>query len=269
MKIEENIGYLDIASYLDLMPEDVLFIGADLTRLAMFCMKHGEPFDVNKFIDSFLIRLPQGTLVIPTYTDHLFDGMTFDRSKTKPNIGSLATAAFKRGDALRTSDPFHSVAVWGKHAGLFNSITDHHTFGKDSAFGLLHQLKAKMLRIDVSFDKSFTFVHYCEEQAQVSWRKQVKHRLKIVDKNGQEQWDYFWFYTRRPGYINRLKPLETIFDEENICRTYEFNNIAIKMIDLYTAYNRILCDIKENNGRSLHAFKAQEWLRVTAKKIIT
>ena len=67
---------------------------------------------------------------------------------------------------------------------MFDSITDHHTFGKDSAFGLLHQLKAKMLMIDVSFDKSFTFVHYCEEQAQAPWRKQVKHRLKIADKNG-------------------------------------------------------------------------------------
>jgi aminoglycoside 3-N-acetyltransferase len=231
-------------------------------------MKKGVAFDVNKFIDSFLSCLSQGTLVIPTFTDHLFDGMTFDRSKSKPNIGSLAVAAYKRDDALRTSDPFHSVAVWGKHAALFDSITDHHTFGKGSAFGLLHQLKAKMLMIDVSFDKSFTFVHYCEEQAQVPWRKQVKHRLEIVDKHGQEQWDYFWFYSRRAGYINTFKPLETIFAEENISRTYEFNNIPIKIIDLYTAYDRILLDINENKGRNLHQFSFYEWLRVVAKKIL-
>lgn len=261
------VGYLNIAASLNLKPDDVLFIGSDLTRLAMSCVKQGETFDVNKFIDSFLTQLPQGTLVIPTYTDHLTNGATFNRQKSRPNIGALPVAAFKRKDAIRTSDPFHSMAVWGKHATLFESITERHTFGKDSAFGVLHLLKAKMLMIDVSFDRSFTFVHYCEEQAQVRWRKMVKHRLKIIDGIGEGQWMDFWFYSRKAGFVNSFAPLESVFEEEKLTQIFLFNDIPMKLLDLSRAYDRILQDIYSNQGANIHKFSICQWFMAKGRKI--
>jgi aminoglycoside 3-N-acetyltransferase len=266
--MKEKIGYIDLASSLNLKPDDVLFIGADLTRLAYASAKNRVPFDVNKFIDSFLEQLPNGTLVIPTYTDDFHLGMTFDVRKSKPNIGALAVAAFKRKDAYRTVDPFHSMAVWGKHIPLFESIVDNSTFGTNSAFGLLHQLKAKMLMIDVSLNQNFTFVHYCEEQAKVSWRKNVNHHIHIINHFGVESEVDCIFYTRKMGYINSLDPLETVFEREKIMNITEIFNIPLRMIDLPMAYTSIILDINENNGRNIHQFSIYEWVRILSKRIL-
>jgi aminoglycoside 3-N-acetyltransferase len=266
--MKEEIDYLQIASYIGLKDDDVLFVGADLSRLAMRVAKKGERFDVNKFIDSFLEKLPNGTLIIPTYTDNLKSGMTFDVRKSKPNIGSLAVAAFKRKDAYRTTDPFHSMAVWGKHVPLFESITDKSTFGKKSAFGLLHQLKAKMLMIDVSLNQNFTFVHYCEESAKVPWRKFVTHIINIINYQGIEHTDLFEFYTRKMGFINALNPLEYAFEQEKIIKTIDFQGISLKLISLSYAYDKILQDIHDNHGRKIHKFCPFELIKNIVKKII-
>ena len=55
MKTKGDTGYLDIASSLGLKADDVIFIASDLTRLAFNCMEKGETFDVDAFIDSFIL----------------------------------------------------------------------------------------------------------------------------------------------------------------------------------------------------------------------
>lgn len=268
MILPNDIGYLQIPASLDLKPDDVLFIGADLSRLAMVCAKEGHRFEVNRFIDAFLDQLPDGTLVIPTYTDDFHDGMTFDVRKSKPNIGALAVAAFKRKEAYRTLDPFHSVAVWGKHVPQFAAITDHHTFGKHAAFGLLHQLNAKMLMIDVTMNQNFTFVHYCEEQADVSWRRLKRHRINVVDHQGVSAVGDYWFFTRKKGYVNALDPLEKLFKDEQLLTEYRFRAISLNIICFSVAYSGILQDIVKNKGKKIHKFSGYEWFRVIGKKLL-
>jgi aminoglycoside 3-N-acetyltransferase len=268
MKTEEETGYLKIASSLGLKEDDVVFIASDLTRLAFNCMEKGEVFDVDKFIDSFIAQVPNGSVVIPTFTDNLTQGVTFDVQKSKPNIGALPTAAFKRKEAYRTIDPFHSMAVWGRHVPLFKSSIENSTFGANSGFGLLHQLKAKMILIDVTIKQAFTYVHYCEEHEQAPWRKFVNHQMHIIDHQGAESLQEFRFYTRKPGIINAFYPLEAIFLKENILQIVEIDEIPIGIIDLSKAFDRILQDINENKGRNLHQFSFYEWLRVMAKKIL-
>jgi len=261
------MNYLSIASNIGLCEDDVLFIGGDLTQLALQSAKQKDFFKVSAFIDSFLTQLPNGTLIIPTYTDHLSSGMTFDVQATKPNIGALANAAFKRKDAYRTTDPFHSMAIWGKHVSDFKAISDNHTFGKKSAFGLLHQLNAKMLMIDVTLNQNFTFLHYCEEQAQVPWRKLVKQKINIVNNQRIIPTD-FWFFKRKAGFINALDPLEKIFNDEKIIQTVQINGISLKILDLSTAYNRIIEDIQNNKGKSFHKFTMYEWVRILYHKFL-
>ncbi len=266
--MENKIGYLDIASSLGLIGDEVLFVSADLTRLALLCAKDKIPFNAQLFIQSFIDQLPNGTLVIPTYTDNLVGGMLFDVKKSKPNIGALAVAAFKNKTAFRTSDPFHSMAVWGVHVPLFQSITDKHTFGADSAFALLHQLKAKMVMIDLTLNQNFTFLHYCEEFANVSWRKLVKHKIKVVTDNGGFVEDDFWFFTRIAGFTNALNPLEKILLDEKLITKYEIGGVSVKMLEFSPVFDRIVMDITQNKGRSFSQFTLYEWLRAMKNKFI-
>lgn len=268
MKTKGDTGYLDIASSLGLKADDVIFIASDLTRLAFNCMEKGETFDVDAFIDSFIAQVPEGSVVIPTFTDNLTHGMTFDLRKSKPNIGALPNAAFKRKEAYRTLDPFHSMAVWGKHVPLFMASTENSTFGSQSGFGLLYQLNAKMILVDVTIKQAFTFVHYCEEYERAPWRRFVNHQIHIVDHQGGESMQEFRFYTRKPGVINAFYPLEAIFLKEGILQIIDFDDIPVEIIDLSKAFDRILQDINTNKGRNLHQFSFYEWMRVVAKKIL-
>jgi len=266
IKLEE-ISYVKIAENLNLNPTDTLLIGADLTRLALYCKKNGEKFNISNFIDSFQTILSNGTLVIPTYTDNLKDGDTFNTKTSKPNIGALAMAAFKKENSFRTSDPFHSFAVFGKLKNEFAAINDKSTFGENSAFALLKNNNAKMLMIDIPFNKNFTFVHYCEESTKVSWRKYKKYNITTVNYNNEIDKSEHQFYTRKIGYINHLDPLETIFEKENITTTYLLKSIPLKIFSLSAAYDRIVSDIKFNKGKNIHKFSFYELIRVIGKKI--
>lgn len=266
--MKQKIGYLKIASSLGLKEDDVVFIASDLTRLAFNCMENGESFDGDAFIDSFLTQLPHGSLVIPTYTDDYYDGMTYDVYKSKPTIGALPTVAFNREDGYRTMDPFHSMKIWGKHISLFKSSTENSTFGLNSGFGLLHQLNAKMLLIDVTIKQAFTFVHYTEESMHVPWRELRKHRITTVDCNGDINEDEFLFFTRKKGIINWFFPLQDIFIREGIMEIKTIDEIPIGVVDLPRAHDCMIKDIQENKGRNTHKFSTLEWLRLTSKQVL-
>ncbi len=266
--MKQKIGYLDIASSLGLKEDDVVFIASDLTRLAFDCMERGESFDGDAFIDSFIAQLPHGTIVIPTFTDDYCDGMTYDVRKSKPTIGALPKIAFNRTDGIRTMDPFHSVKVWGKHESLFKSSTEKSTFGANSGFGLLHQLNAKMLLIDVTIKQAFTYVHYCEESAKAPWRKFVNHRINIVDYDGNHCQQVFLFYTRKKGIINWFFPLQSIFLEDGTMKIVTIKDIPIGIVDLSKAYHRIIQDIQQNKGRNTYQFSFFEWGKLTIKQIL-
>ncbi|NRA13614.1 MAG: AAC(3) family N-acetyltransferase, partial [Crocinitomicaceae bacterium] len=109
-------SYTSIASQLPLGKSDILFIASDIKQIALNCRSKGESFDVNAFIESFQEVLSEGTLIIPSYTDYLKNGETFDHSKSKPSTGALSNKVLRRKEFIRSTDPLHSVLAWGKHA---------------------------------------------------------------------------------------------------------------------------------------------------------
>ena len=268
MTIKNDIPFLKIAENLELKRTDHLLMAADLYRLSNFFRKQKERFDVSAFIDSFITYLDKGSLIIPTFTDNLKNGDTFDVSSSKPNIGALAVAAFKKNNGCRTIEPFHSFKAFGALEADFKSINNKSTFGPDSAFALLKKNKAKMLLIDVKYNNSFTFVHYCEEASKAPWRKYVKHNMNIINYDGVCRQQEHFFFTRKRGYLNHLDPLEIIFEKEKISTKFLMNSITFEIIDLEKAYSRIVEDIKNNKGKSLHKFSLHEFAKLTVKSII-
>lgn len=266
--MKSDLSIFDLVKKLPINSEDTLFVSSDLFKLAVACHRQNIEFSANIFLDALLALVPNGTLVIPAYTDNLKSGDRFDILHSKPNTGALSEATFKRSEFIRTSDPFHSFFVAGTQKENFAQLRNQSTFGSDSGFALLHKLNAKALFIDVSLQNSFTFVHYCEEKLKVKYRKLKAHKIHYISNTGQENSITHQFFTRKKGYLNNLHPLEEQLTKNNILKSHLLQNSTLKIANYDELYNFISEDIILNKAKNLHRFSFYEYFRRTAKQIL-
>ena len=102
------VKYLDIASSLGIEKGCVLHISSDISALLLSCMRNGEAFEPDLFIDSFIDAVGgDGVLLFPTYNWGFCSGKTFDCRQTPCDTGILAASALKRKDFKRTGHPIY------------------------------------------------------------------------------------------------------------------------------------------------------------------
>lgn len=259
-------SYLKLAEALPLKDDDILFIASDLHTLAMDAKARGERFDVNSFIESFQKVLSKGTIVIPAYTDNLWNNDTFDIRKSKPTTGAMSNKVFRRTDFSRTSDPLHSVFVWGRDAEEIMALNPDSTFGEDSVFGLLYRKKAKMICIDVHLQNSFTFVHYIEEKLRVKYRKHYHLKINVVDKEGNEDVKSIDFHTKRPWILTDLYELQQSFGADGVKQNFKFGQSKIQYFELGKAHDYVIKYIR--SGKRLYQVDLTHFIKRVVKRII-
>jgi aminoglycoside 3-N-acetyltransferase len=257
--------YTTIPAQLDLKNEDTLFLSSDISAMARVCKSQQTPFQVDTFIEAFQKQLDGGTIVIPAYTDLIQSGDVFDYAKSKPTTGAISNKVMKRKDFIRSKDPLHSVFSWGKFKDEIVSLEDESTFGRNSIFAFLHQNKGKMLIIDVDLQDSFTFVHYVEEQLQVTYRKYYPLRISRIISGEEEKLNVL-FHTKKPGILTDLDALQQTLIQQQIIEVFYWENIPIFLIDLEKAYSAI--DKFLESGGKLHRFELKFYVKCIAKKII-
>jgi aminoglycoside 3-N-acetyltransferase len=250
---------------LHLKEDDVILFATNLGGIAKVLKSKGEPFSVDLFIETFQRALPNGTIVVPAYTDNLKSGDTFDREKSKPTTGAISNKVQRRKDFKRTSDPLHSVFVWGAKTEEILGLKDESTFGKNSIFGFLHQQNAKMIIIDEHFQNSFTFVHYAEEQCNVNYRKYYSLEVKVI-KEGISSTEKVLFHTRKRGIENDLYDLQETFRANGVIKLANFENIQVQVVDLGEAFTAIQKYI--HSGKRIYRFSLISWIKSLAKKIL-
>lgn len=262
------IPYQEIAENLGLKSTDTLLITSDISKLVYTSIKHKEKLNGELFIDSFNHVLKEGTLLFPAFIDNFKSGYIYDKLKSIPEMGALSKIAFESSNFLRSNDPLHSFLVRGKHANSISKIECDSTFGKDSVFGYLRAIKAKMLLIDVDLEHGFTFVHHVEEQEQVPYRKYVNLEYESVNELGGIDIKTLKIYSKKIGVVNKLNRLEPILIEKDALKKIIINNSVFRLIDLDVAYNVILEDLKNNKGNSVHAFDLKLFLKSILKLFI-
>lgn len=266
--MNSDVTIFDFVKRLPIQKEDTVFVSSDLFKIALSCRQNKIDFSAKILIDAFLKHLSEGTLVIPAYTDHLKSGDCFDIKNSKPNTGALSMAAFKHPEFIRTSDPFHSFLVAGKNKELFASLNNTSTFGHNSGFALMHQLNAKAVFIDIPLQECFTFVHYCEEQNKIGYRKFKNHKIEYINNIGEQKIIHHQFFTRKRGYINHLNPLEKRMDDKQILQTTPWLNSIIKVANYQTMYDFISDDIINNKARNIHSFSIEEYIKLIVKSVL-
>lgn len=257
----------ELVDSFSLKSDDCIFISSDITRLALLFRSQGSSFSVPDFIAQVQAKIPDGTLIIPAYTDYLVSGDTFDLFQSKPSTGALSNKVWKIKSFARTSDPIHSVFVWGKLQAECLQLEDDHVFGEKSIFGFLDRTSAKLIFLDVPFQTSFTYVHYVERKLNVWYRK--NYRLNLFRQlEHEKQSIQRIFHTKKRGVLTDLALLEQEFKASKIAQKLDFHSIAIISVSANDA--SVFIEKFVQSGKKLHRFSWREffrrWIRVIFRK---
>jgi aminoglycoside 3-N-acetyltransferase len=256
-----NKDYYDkMLHQLDIHKGDILLVSSDIRKLILACMRQGEKFDVNLFLDSLINAVGEaGTLLLPTYNWDFCKGITFDYYKTPSQTGALGAAALERGDFKRSKHPIYSFAIWGKDKEELCQKDYKSSFGEDSIFAYLYQKKGKDLVIDTPIGDCCTFAHYVEETSGlVSYRYKKSFTAGYIDEDKKETKRAYEMFVRNLDLdVENIGPSEEDFLEAGAGCAKDVNGSHFFVMDFEKAYQMIYQDIKYNKSRKICRFKGQ------------
>ncbi len=265
---QKYISYRKIARELKIQKGDLVLLTSDILKLAIKSRKSEKEFDVNAFLDSFLEVLGQeGTLLIPAYNFDLEGGDAYSHTETLPMTGSLAVAAMKRNDFIRTSHPLHSFFVCGRDALPLSDMKNVSSFGPDSPFAYLMENNALMIFAGTTVAEAMTFKHFVEEAEQVWYRKYRKIEIKYTDEQNNVSDRLYKLYRKKPGWTMNLQRIEKVLSENTLI-TSLINGISFSSIRCNDVFETISEDIRENNAASIASFSISLYIRDIIKEVL-
>lgn len=164
----------DIAGALsDLVgPDSTVFVHSSMLRARSLAGETTEQ-KLTTVVDGLRAAIPDGALMMPTFTYSYCEGEIFDVERTPSTVGQLTEFFRTRPGVRRTTDPIFSTAVQGEipaewDESLFG-VHDHNCFGPESVFQLLLDTDGFVCFLGTSFDYC-TFVHRVEQEIGVPYR---------------------------------------------------------------------------------------------------
>ena len=157
---------------LGVRPHDVLFVHSDVRRLlrAEGRTRDEKLATVARGLEH---AVPEGTLLLPTFTWSFCQGEPFDLHASPSAVGVLTEAFRRRPGVRRTADPLFSCAVKGplpppwERRLLRPGDTD--AFGPESVFAYLTQANARIALVGVDATRA-TLIHHVEQRERVPYR---------------------------------------------------------------------------------------------------
>lgn len=264
-EIQDNIPFDELPFHLELPEDAVIFVTSDLKRIGLQSRANKQTIDAMAFLDNLQKVVCKGTIIVPTYTDYLKNGDTFDYLKSQPSTGALSKRVLKRKDFTRTTDPLHSVCVWGKYANEILQLKDESTFGKNSIFDFLWQKNALFLFFDVSIQQSFTFIHHVEEQIDVPYRRYKNWKIWIK-MDGTESLQPVKFHTRKPGVISNVEALNTTLLNEGLMKRVRYGNVFIDKVTAIATAEKVKIFIQQK--KYLYHFSVFAYFKTVMKRML-
>jgi len=208
----------------------------------------------NDILESFLRAVGEnGTLIFPTFNFEFTKGKTFDIRNTVSETGALTEAARLHPDSVRTGHPLFSFTALGKEKDRFRGLYNFSAFGKDSPFGILHEVNGKIAVLDIGGERSSTFYHYVEESENAPNRYHKIFRGPYIDYDGKESIREFNLYARNleMNVITDIKPMEDLIWSKNLYIGYPpGEGTCLHVIDANTLYDEIAAIIRQ--GKALN-----------------
>ncbi len=242
---------------------DIVYIASDVTLLLAearkkYHVKTAEQRDefLNEFIDMLQeVVGDQGTLLFPVFSWDFCRGNGFDARTTMGEVGALNNWILNnRADFARTQHPIYSFMVWGGQSNSLLAMDNVDAFGEDSPFAYLHYHSGKMLLLNVSLQRSFTFMHYVEESVRVPYRYMKNFRGLYKDVKGDTSEKSYTMYVRDLEIESCEYIPDEMLEEKKIVNTAQLENIIFKVFSLVDAYPIVADDLLHNHGSKCYKF---------------
>jgi aminoglycoside 3-N-acetyltransferase len=186
-EIAAALGDLDIA------PDDTMFVHSGL-RGALRVEGGSAQEKVDTVLSGLADTVPEGVLVMPTFTYSFCNDEEFDVEETPSTVGVLSERFRRLPGVRRTADPIFSSAVRGAMPERLFAVGDVDCFGEDSLFGLLREARAKIVFFGAGFEFC-TFVHHVEQRLAVPYRFPKKFP-GVVTSGGERREVTATYYVR-------------------------------------------------------------------------
>jgi aminoglycoside 3-N-acetyltransferase len=157
---------------LGVRPHDVLFVHSDVRRLlrAEGRTRDEKLATVARGLED---AVPEGTLILPTFSWSFCGGEPFDRDASPSAVGVLTEFFRRRPGVRRTADPLFSCAVRGPLPPPWERRLmqpgDTDAFGPESVFAYLVQANARIALLGVDATRA-TLIHHVEQLERVPYR---------------------------------------------------------------------------------------------------
>lgn len=242
---------------------DMVYVASDATLLLSEARKRAGVKTAqqrDEFLHSFVDMLQEcvgieGTLLFPVFTWTFCRGKEFDVRLTKGEVGALPNWILaKRQDFVRTQHPIYSFMVWGNKQALLAGLANKGSFDSDSPFAYLHHNKGKMLFVNVSLQRGFTFMHYVEQCVKVPYRYHKEFESEYIYSSGNAAKRIYSMYVRDLDIESHEYMPDEFLDARGITKTSHCHALTLKAFELSKAYDIVADDFLHHQGEHCYKF---------------
>lgn len=167
-----------------------------------FALKFGwtTPEAIDAFIDLIARIVGGSTLLFPAYNFDFPRTKAFDLTLSPPQVGIVPERAWKRLSMQRTRQPMNSYFVCGPETDDVLALPCTTAWGDDGVMGWMETRNARLCTLGLPWEKSISFVHRCEQVANVPYRYLKKFSGTLYDNNVELGLCTEVFFTRPMTY---------------------------------------------------------------------
>ena len=191
--------------------DDLVMIHGDAIVAAQLSVNQYDNNPLSYFLNSLIeYFIPNGTLVVPTFTYCMNENDIFDKNENKSQVGLFSEEFRKKKNVIRSNHPMFSVGIVGKHTEKLTNYNLSDCFGKDSFFDKFTKLNGKIICLGCPLER-ITYIHYIEQKCKVHYRyikdfncafkdngktKKIKISYYVRDLNKNASLDFKYYYPK-------------------------------------------------------------------------
>ena len=255
------IPYREIVKELDIKKGDMVYIISDLLALVKKARDYDEIINIEEFIVSLQEAVgDEGTLLFPTFNWDFCKGIQFDYYKTRGMTGVLGNKSLAMKNFKRTKHPIYSFSVWGKERECLVGLDNHSAFGAESPFEYMKSHGAKALVIGLSASVGNSFIHYAEQEENVTYRYHKAFSAKYIDEMGVESERTYSMYVRNLDMnlkATDFTGIDLVISKLGISIDYLLNEVPFHLVDLKGLFEVISLEIRYNQAKNLYVMQGE------------
>ena len=218
-------------------------------------------------IDAILDILGKdGTLIMPTFSYDFLKGVPWDIRSSPSQMGALTELVRLDPRAKRMFHPIYSMAAIGRHADELAAHRSQDCFGETTIFKKFNDWDAKILIIGLAYSKSITFLHHCEQAADVDYRFLKEFKGTAIDQNGKPHEEGYTMLVRDVdrGVVLDFEPIGALLDSQ-VVRMKKIGLGDVRLMKCRDVFRVAVNAMREHKGPGLTYVietpdKAKDWI---------